>query len=278
MRCVATIDVDPPTLPAVCTRIIGLPCAPSASAIDSSGIITPSNGSGALPSTTASMSRHVHSASSHATVAASPPRPGSEASSRFFLCFVWPTPTTAQGCEATSVPFQHADEVLLERLARRGVCDGPVLAALGDRASGLGEPGEPDRHHRVGGERPTRRVDVDVVAETELGLQDLLLVAERRAQLGDIDLPVADARVLTREARRRRLREVAEAGLVDLDAVVEAADPHRALAHLLGLLRRRDDDRGPAVGDRREVVLAQDRKSTRLNSSHLGTSYAVFCL
>src|SRR5262245_62613291 len=27
-----------------------------------------------------------------------------------------------------------------------------------------------------------------------------------------------------------------------------------------------------------EVVLDQDRKSTRLNSSHLGISYAVFCL
>src|SRR5262245_63761708 len=30
--------------------------------------------------------------------------------------------------------------------------------------------------------------------------------------------------------------------------------------------------------DREERTLAQDRKSTRLNSSHLGISYAVFCL
>src|SRR5437899_4976952 len=32
-------------------------------------------------------------------------------------------------------------------------------------------------------------------------------------------------------------------------------------------------DRGVSVADRQ-----QDRKSTRLNSSHLGISYAVFCL
>src|SRR5437899_8461777 len=34
--------------------------------------------------------------------------------------------------------------------------------------------------------------------------------------------------------------------------------------------------RGP--GDRREATSEGDRKSTRLNSSHLGISYAVFCL
>src|ERR1035441_10869570 len=29
---------------------------------------------------------------------------------------------------------------------------------------------------------------------------------------------------------------------------------------------------------RREILISTDRKSTRLNSSHLGISYAVFCL
>src|SRR5262245_22696072 len=53
---------------------------------------------------------------------------------------------------------------------------------------------------------------------------------------------------------------------------------HRVLApraHQRGLAkRRRDAQRVPgAVG-----VVAEDRKSTRLNSSHLGISYAVFCL
>src|SRR5690606_42125276 len=35
---------------------------------------------------------------------------------------------------------------------------------------------------------------------------------------------------------------------------------------------------GPAAGGRRQRVTTQDRKSTRLNSSHVKISYAVFCL
>ena len=58
-RLAATIAVEPPTEPAVCTRISGLPVAPTASAMNSSGIITPSKKSGALPTTTASMSSNV---------------------------------------------------------------------------------------------------------------------------------------------------------------------------------------------------------------------------
>src|SRR5262245_63923653 len=42
------------------------------------------------------------------------------------------------------------------------------------------------------------------------------------------------------------------------------------------------EDAGPAgrraAGDRWTEAEAPDRKSTRLNSSHLGISYAVFCL
>ena len=44
--------VDPPTEPAVCTRMSGLFVAPTASAMNSSGIMTPSKKSGALPTTT----------------------------------------------------------------------------------------------------------------------------------------------------------------------------------------------------------------------------------
>src|SRR5436853_5463354 len=40
--------------------------------------------------------------------------------------------------------------------------------------------------------------------------------------------------------------------------------------------RRRGDDRADDVARRHRD--GQDRKSTRLNSSHLGISYAVFCL
>src|SRR5437899_9202880 len=45
--------------------------------------------------------------------------------------------------------------------------------------------------------------------------------------------------------------------------------------------RYRPVDTGPAIEVEREgpeLVAQEDRKSTRLNSSHLGISYAVFCL
>src|SRR5262245_63960635 len=52
-----------------------------------------------------------------------------------------------------------------------------------------------------------------------------------------------------------------------------------------GALRRDDhplallEPRLPDLGERLRVdLLRRDRKSTRLNSSHLGISYAVFCL
>mgnify|MGYP003491315465 CR=1 FL=1 len=64
----ATMAVDPPTEPAVWARDIGLPGQPGASARDSSGIMTPSKKSGALPMTTASMSAHVISASASASI------------------------------------------------------------------------------------------------------------------------------------------------------------------------------------------------------------------
>src|SRR6266511_2616138 len=56
-----------------------------------------------------------------------------------------------------------------------------------------------------------------------------------------------------------------DAGLVEVGAEVVVAD--------LGVGQRVPDDRQYRVADRDD-----DRKSTRLNSSHVKTSYAVFCL
>src|SRR5690606_40231701 len=58
-----------------------------------------------------------------------------------------------------------------------------------------------------------------------------------------------------------------------LPAPQVAAARHRALAH--GALGRHGDR--PAVG-RSLSNAGEDRKSTRLNSSHVKISYAVFCL
>src|SRR5438045_7112020 len=57
-------------------------------------------------------------------------------------------------------------------------------------------------------------------------------------------------------------------------AIDAARGPRPARDRGIGPLRRgrRAEGRGPAAR------LEQDRKSTRLNSSHLGISYAVFCL
>src|SRR5437899_5077041 len=57
-----------------------------------------------------------------------------------------------------------------------------------------------------------------------------------------------------------------------------AAQPMHRHQHELAI--ERVDDRGPLERDRvvRHQLVQADRKSTRLNSSHLGISYAVFCL
>ena len=98
--------VEPPTLPAVCTRNSGLPVAPSASARYSSGIIMPSKKSGALPITTASMSAQVIcGVVERARVAASRTSPAIDTSPRVDWCLVWPIPTTATRSLPISVVF-----------------------------------------------------------------------------------------------------------------------------------------------------------------------------
>src|SRR5436853_3248807 len=71
-------------------------------------------------------------------------------------------------------------------------------------------------------------------------------------------------------ARRRcprRLSEGQECGLLRPASDREPLAPYRSIL----------PDGCPA-GGRRRAGAAIDRKSTRLNSSHLGISYAVFCL
>src|SRR5665213_261199 len=175
MSLAATIAVDPPTEPAVCTRIMGLPTAPRASARYSSGIATPSNMSGALPSTTASMSDHVMPASSRASCAASRTRPAIDTSLRAVRCTVWPTPTTATRSPAiTTAPsdllrgassarlfaLQDDDHVLLQRRPTTRVRDAAVGCAVRDAAGDLTDTREPSRHHRVRREGTARWVDI----------------------------------------------------------------------------------------------------------------------
>src|SRR5258705_6477249 len=52
----------------------------------------------------------------------------------------------------------------------------------------------------------------------------------------------------------------------------------RSAGYADGFSRRLSNKAEVLVGGKRCPVIGRDRKSTRLNSSHLGISYAVFCL
>src|SRR6266513_6337577 len=89
-------------------------------------------------------------------------------------------------------------------------------------------------------------------AETRLALQEWLVRGEKRQV--QVEFPRCDLRVVSIPLER-------EPPVVDPDAGA------------LGLGVR---EREP--GARRALLVDQDRKSTRLNSSHVSISYAVFCL
>src|SRR5258708_34827091 len=73
-----------------------------------------------------------------------------------------------------------------------------------------------------------------------------------------------------RRARRRRTMVRKNMGYPDIE---RARDGQAALRRII------EDYAGPGVDPRAfDVRIAQDRKSTRLNSSHQIISYAVFCL
>src|SRR5271156_3271726 len=156
----ATTPVEPPTDPAVCTRISGLLVAPTASAMNSSGIMTPSKKSGALPTTTASMSCMVNPESANALSMASRTSPFIETSWRLATYLVWPVPSTAASWGAILFPFQHGDEILLQDRAAGRVCKhpagGPVENVLRRKADAFQACGE----HRLGRQRAAGRVDL----------------------------------------------------------------------------------------------------------------------
>src|SRR5690242_20976956 len=65
-----------------------------------------------------------------------------------------------------------------------------------------------------------------------------------------------------------------------LVGVLAVSPPHRLQA--CRARKQRPGGVGPVIGGkdqrRRPVAIGRDRKSTRLNSSHMSISYAVFCL
>ena len=166
-RLAATTAVDPPTEPAVCTRISGLPVAPTASAMNSSGIMTPSKKSGALPTTTASMSSNVEPESASALSMASRTRPFIETSLRLATYLVCPVPSTAASSACHRYfPFHDRDQILLQRRPAGGVRQHPLRGAVEDVPGRKADALQARREHRVGGQRAAGRVDLRRATQT----------------------------------------------------------------------------------------------------------------
>ncbi len=203
-RLEATIAVAPPTDPAVCTRISGLPTAPSASARNSSGIMTPSKKSGALPTTTASMSFHSDLRVGHRPV----DRLAAQARHRDVLALglVMGLSGAENRCPvlAHERRLHDADQVLLQGRAAGGVREDLARLAGQDVRRGLADADQAAGEHRIAGERTAGGIDAHVVAQTERCAQDQFLVGERRMQLGDFD--AVDCRPPAAGGSRRRGR------------------------------------------------------------------------
>src|SRR5207253_11484934 len=87
-----------------------------------------------------------------------------------------------------------------------------------------------------------------------LSLHDALPISEATA---GASIPILGREPVSRALRRRRLR----------------------IARRMGIAAERVTDENRVVAGRRErAVRLVDRKSTRLNSSHVAISYAAFCL
>src|SRR4051812_46436884 len=163
--------------------------------------MTPSNMSGALPMTTASMSCQVMPASSSARLAASRSSPAIETSCRLAAYFVWPTPTTATRLLTTMPPVRQRGSAGGTGRWSRG--DGASCLAAGDARGRRGEPLEPADHHRPGGALDRLPVEPECLPQHEL------LMRVGRVQPRRVD--VARTGLLAGGLGRGRRREVTDA-------------------------------------------------------------------
>src|SRR5436853_4293854 len=126
---------------------------------------------------------------------------------------------------------------------------------------------------------PCRLLDVqELLSDTGMGRQQHVIVSQ-----GQIDAVLnarpEERRLIIEEAagvlKYRRRKEKAERKLAATEGnLTRVQDLLREVRRQLRPLERQAD----AARRHGEVASELDRKSTRLNSSHLGISYAVFCL
>src|SRR5205814_6615670 len=143
------------------------------------------------------------------------------------------------------------DRAWLSRL----VGPGGALEVLGREYLGVDQPEDYFGHFLFG----------------EAGVARLL---ERPAIVHRDDRPRLEFLAARRFIDRRGTEGVFDS-LADIRAATQGLDGTSPLRFARALALRRGDPAGLRYLD---AVRRLDRKSTRLNSSHLGTSYAVFCL
>src|SRR5437773_4041860 len=123
---------------------------------------------------------------------------------------------------------------------------------------------------------------------TSLANEELVRVAEAQLERAKEELQISvnkfQAGAATRSDTLTATVDLGNARLALLQAQANLATAQANLARQIGVdgvVRAMPDSQLPPVPDTTElrtVALRQDRKSTRLNSSHITISYAVFCL
>ena len=82
-------------------------------------------------------------------------------------------------------------------------------------------------------------------------------------ELGHVDRAVADARIGRGHLGGHRGREIAQARVVRLHAMIDVADVDRIVGELARPIAAGDDHRRRAIGDGRQIVQAQRRGVVR---------------
>ena len=180
------MKVEPPTLPAVCTRSIGLPTPPRASARNSSGWMIPSKASGALPDHRARRCPTIRTRRPGGP--AGPPHGRGRPSRRrpVVSCGASdrrPRPRIAQ----PSFPSSRATRLCWSPCPFVAWASARSAEPFMIRSGRLDDSDQAFDHDGVGAERPPRRVDVSVFGQAQCFAQDDLLRAEDRRQFDHVD-------------------------------------------------------------------------------------------